>query len=179
MQFVDEWDKLLAVPAWTPIEQIGFAFSAVRDVLFQLSDNAFVLAPPRDAELRPSEVPRVTIAMWAGDIGIARRVVLREVEADSGTAPPSPPPELIAVRPTYTSIWNMCKNTGNNGPQVVAKYRIATDGRHTHTSIRNGGYEFMFRSVNPAADEPVIAVQVRLIGLSGEQLIDKRESGNR
>src|SRR3954463_14578687 len=104
MKFVNEWTALLKTPAWTPVHELPFAASHVDGTLYQLSETVFLVGVSIGADLRPTPHANATIALWAANSDIARRLVLFQIEADQGNPPASPPEEILSAPPTYGGI---------------------------------------------------------------------------
>jgi hypothetical protein len=162
MQFDNQWDRLLSVPAWTPIVDFPFHVSPVEGKLYSLNESAFLIAVDYNADLVRSAVPLVTMVIWAVDTGVARRFALMQIERDSGLPAVAPPPEIVSPPATYQSILDRFDSRPGDRVILSAEYRVAKDGAPIGGYIRHGGRECCFRSVNPRKDEPVVAVRIRL-----------------
>ena len=160
MKFIDQWDDLLRLPPWTPLDQVPFEATHIAGVLYQLSNEAFLSALPRGKDLQPVDVPRVTVVLWAENLGVARRVLLREREADVNEIPAVPPNALLPTSTRFDDVLKYCE--AKVGERLRLGTTVDADG-HLLTSISQSGMEFIFREQSPTNDSPVVAIMVRLI----------------
>jgi hypothetical protein len=162
VRFIDEWTELANLPAWTPLKDVPFDVRQVEGKLFALGDTAYLIAVNYGPDFVRSSTPLATMAIWATDVGVARRFALRQIESDAGKKAAPPPHEIVAPPATYQSIVDRCDTRLGGRVMLSAEYRIAQDGAAIGGFVRQANREYCFRSVNPLRDEPVVAVRIRL-----------------
>jgi hypothetical protein len=162
IRFHDEWQALLSLEPWCPLDTVPFERTHLGALLYQLSDIAYLYAVPRDPDLKPTLVPRVTVIMWAANPGVARRVALHEIEADQDHRLPHPPVALLPTGATFRDVKAFLEDEPKVRTSMSLTYRIATDGKHIQTSLNHGSTQYIFRSVDPKDADPCIAITVRL-----------------
>jgi hypothetical protein len=133
MKFVDQWNDLLCLPPWTPLDQLGFEATQIEGVLYRLTDEAYISALPRDKDLRPVEVPRITAVLWAANLGVARRVLLHDRQADKRETPQVPQTALLSTARSFDEVLRHCE--ANVGHQIRIGVTADAEGRHLITSI--------------------------------------------
>jgi hypothetical protein len=162
VRFHDEWQALLDLEPWCPLDTVPFERTHLGAVLYQLGDTAYLYAVPRGPDLKPTTVPRVTLVMWAANPGVARRVGLHEIEADHDHRLLHPPVALLQTGVTFRDVKELLKDDPQVRTSMTATYRIATDGKHIQTSLNHGSMQYIFRNVDPKEADPCIAITVRL-----------------
>lgn len=144
----DDWKALRAVPAWTPLRDLGWQTTHVGSELYYLGDSTYVLAQPitRSLETGHPDAPFVTMLFWATSHGAARRAALNQVDADDG-ATGAPPAVLCPTTdlPTYRALLEAARSHGKR--RIIERATYAADGRFVHKLIDFLESQFYFRKV--------------------------------
>ena len=86
------WSRLIKIPCWTPVLELGFDVRLVRETLYQIEENCYLIAVPHNERLELSaETNFATCLLWAEGNGAALRAALKEIENDHVVTRATPP----------------------------------------------------------------------------------------
>lgn len=157
------WSQLLRLPQWTLLSRTGLSPDHLEDVLFKVSESAFLLCAPYDEQLRPLVGDlAVTAVVWAESEGAARRAVLQQLEADQPTD--AQPPAEMLLKPGMKRYGEIREagRTGSFGSMLEAASYRSRDGLFVDRRINLPRWTFHFRGLESHDTEPCYAILVRL-----------------
>lgn len=151
-----DW-SVLQRTAWTPVSRLGLSGERVSDGLLRTSTpGVFLLTRARDGQ-SPDD-PGLGAVLWARSEAVALAYYdMLELPDDLGDAPPPP----VGFEPLTWGAALDHERRGRERPQHSATYRF-TDGRFVHSVLRGTGREYVSPAVEPADDDPVVAVSFKL-----------------
>ncbi len=155
-----QWSQLINIPRWTQVSELGFGVYPVRDTLFQVRVNCYLIAVPHNQQLQTfAGANFVTGLLWAESEGAALRAALKEIEVDHRIVGVAPPRELLLAEHclTYGEVINFLKSTNEESYTEVAAYRVG-DGAFVHREIHAPKLHFYFRHLNEERDENPYAI---------------------
>ena len=156
----DAWKELTSLPCWTPLSGLSAKPTHLADTLYQLSERVFLLAMPYGKDLAndPKKGPFITMTTWAISRRAARRVYLKEKEADDGST--GVPPSYVlpaSCEPRYGALLSHA-SPENHGVCESASYRFP-DGAFISKSISAGAWTYYFRSSRISSKEMSFVVE--------------------
>jgi len=159
------WARTIEIPRWTPVRQLGIKVSKIRDILFRVESDCYLIAVQHNEKLEMfPDLHFVTSVLWAESEGAALRAALREIENDRIVVGATPPPEMLLVsdRMTYGQIIDVLKSRKHGEYIEHASYRIARDGAFIHRIVDTHLFEFYFRALTEDKNERPYAILRRL-----------------
>lgn len=160
-----DWDRLRALPCWTPLVEVSEAARSLGSNLYQLGEETYALALP---EIYGSKAPKgqrapfVTVVYWAASDGSARRAAGCDVDADDGGT--GIPPVALwpsETPPTYGELTVVARQLGRGG--IVERATYGNRGQFVHIVVAVNRHEYCFRkNVLRASDTPY-AVSLRCL----------------
>lgn len=157
-------DQLAHLRAWTPLRLVTESASAVDDGLFHVADGIFLIAQPYNRRLiRDEQGPFVTMALWAPSAGAAKRAALGKLEEDDGASGEAPHWMSVGQQAnTYRAIVECARRADLDRFGERAIYRVVPDGAFLHWVVALDNRSFLFRNLEPSADEAPYAVRLDL-----------------
>ncbi len=105
------------------------------------------------------EDPGLGAVLWARSEAVARAYYDNlEMPDELGDAPPPP---IVGFQPLTWGAALVDARTGPDRPQQSAAYRF-TDGKFVHSTLRATGREYVATEIEPADDDPVVAISFDL-----------------
>lgn len=157
----------MATAPWAPLRQAYPAAILIRDHLFKIGQDAYVIVSERDFELRPNhpEAPFIIAVLWAESEGAAVRAALRDLNADAAV-PESLPPHLLlpdGTAKTYSELRKLGRKGTYGRFFEHADYRIDAEGagQFANKIIQIGKSSYYFRSLEDIS-ERTFAIRVEL-----------------
>src|SRR5438874_557492 len=91
-----KWTRLIQIKRWTLLTQAGLEISNLKDTLYRVDANSYLIAVPYDEGLQThGDLRFVTSVLWAESEGAARRASLMEIENDQIDRSAVPPQEML------------------------------------------------------------------------------------
>lgn len=156
-----DWN-LIDLPCWTPLSQLGVVVERIQDEFFEIEPGIYVMA---NSDFGGTvEDPGVGAVLWARSRAAALRIYDQRraiVDTLHEGSTDRPPVSVMGFGPlTYAVAFDFEKRRGA-APMVAADYRFS-DGAFLASRISVVGREYIFASVNPAADEEPVGVRFNL-----------------
>lgn len=158
------WNEILRLSIWTPLSATGIATEDLSEDVKKIGEQKYLFVVRSDFAGREERAPYVTLAIWAETDGAALRAADGQMEADTVSAPDTPPPSILlpaGALPGYSSILAGLRLRGDDVLET-AEYRIATDGAFLHKVVRAGREAFYFGSDEILPSEKPFAITYRL-----------------
>jgi hypothetical protein len=127
--------------------------------LFRVAAGVYALANPVLGGT--VDDPGVGAVLWAMSEPIATLVYDRVMPDEYRSEFGPPPEDVVGFSPlNFGAVLTYERDRGNL-PQLSATYRFP-DGAFASSEVRSSQREYIFRSANPSADEPPIAIRFNL-----------------
>lgn len=142
------WDHILGLRIWTPLSATGIPTEDLSENVKKIGVQKYLFVVGSDLAGREERAPYVTLAIWAETDGAALRAADGQLEADTRSAPDTPPPSILLPAGALHDYGSILSGLLLRGDDVLetAEYRIATDGAFLHRVVRAGREAFYFRS---------------------------------
>lgn len=156
------WSEILALRAWTPLEQVSEAPIELGRRLFKIGVGMYVVALPHFSDMTPTPGHLwVTMAVWAESDGAARRAELMEVEADE-LGDLDPPAELLVGGSREYGALVGGARASRLDPIETGVYRVGSDGAFVHRKLSAANAAWLFRSRRHEDHDVCYAIETRL-----------------
>jgi hypothetical protein len=144
-----EWEKLLALKYNLPLEWLGFELTQLRDHIYKLDDNQYILAENFTYD---DNRPKYFGFVWTASEGIAGWIFMKNSLADDGAN--ICPPACLLPAPGMTSYTALVEYGRQSNPENF------DDTVYGQTRVTFGDYTYFFRKCIPAQTDYPIAIEV-------------------
>jgi len=157
-----DWNNLIAIKVWTPINKTGLELNLVAENLYEVGPQAYLSTRPHNKAYCTDEAPYVTRVYWAANKAAILKYTTRDSLAKAHEYMSEPPTVLLGgASGTYENLRQLAIETRPDIPAERAVYS-PTNGKFLHKIIELGNIEYYFEKLEVEDNEKPYVIAIGL-----------------